>query len=414
MAEVKFYLEKRKDKKTGEFITLNVPISLFYSFSGQRLQYFTGFRTDAAKWDDETMKVKRNYSEAAEINKELGKLKARVEDIHDKAKALGEELTLDYFREKLKNPGEGNKNKKDFNECLVEYIDSSSLTKGKATMVSIRSCFNIFSEFSKTTRTKLEFKNINQEFYDKFLDFCFNERNYRNAYTGKLIKGLKSFLNWGTERGYNLTLDFRKKSFKKLTEELEIIYLTYEELMHLYNFDFKSNQRLEQVRDVFCFGCFTGMRYSDIASLAPEHIHKDFINYRIVKTSQNNTIPLNSYTKAILNKYKGIPGNRCLPVIAEQNTNDYLKELFKKAELNRKVQKVHFQGAKKIKVTSALHEAITFHISKKTFMTNFLAKGGSLLTAMAITGNKDLKTARRYYKVVDTLKADEMANVFGK
>ena len=46
-------------------------------------------------------------------------------------------------------------------------------------------------------------------------------------------------------------------------------------------------------------------------------------------------------------------------------------------------------------------------------MTNFLAKGGSLLTAMSITGNKDLRTARRYYKVVDTLKADEMKKVFG-
>jgi len=47
-------------------------------------------------------------------------------------------------------------------------------------------------------------------------------------------------------------------------------------------------------------------------------------------------------------------------------------------------------------------------------MTNFLAKGGSLLTAMSITGNKDLKTARRYFKVVDSLKTDEMAKVFGK
>ena len=46
-------------------------------------------------------------------------------------------------------------------------------------------------------------------------------------------------------------------------------------------------------------------------------------------------------------------------------------------------------------------------------MTNFLAKGGSLHTAMAITGNKDMKTARRYFKVVDTLKAQEMSKVFG-
>lgn len=128
----------------------------------------------------------------------------------------------------------------------------------------------------------------------------------------------------------------------------------------------------------------------------------------------SNTIPLNPFSKAVLKKYKGKLGNRCLPVISEQNTNDYLEEVFVDVKLNRMVQKINFQGAKAIKATAPLSEVVTFHISKKTFITNFLAKGGSLLTAMAITGNKDLNTARRYYKMVDTLKAYEMARVFGK
>ena len=184
-------------------------------------------------------------------------------------------------------------------------------------------------------------------------------------------------------------------------------------MIYLYTHKVGGTERLKQVRDVFCFGCFTGMRYSDILVLKPEHLHEDFIRYRIVKTGENNMIPLNQYSKQIVNKYKGKLGDKCLPVISEQNTNDYLKELFKKIKLNRNVQKVSFQGAKSIKVTAPLSEVITFHISKKTFMTNFLAKGGSLLTAMAITGNKDFKTAKRYYKVVDSLKSDEMAKVFG-
>ena len=159
--------------------------------------------------------------------------------------------------------------------------------------------------------------------------------------------------------------------------------------------------------------CFTGMRYSDILALKSENIQGDFIRYRVVKTGQSNMIPLNKYSKTIINRYKGKIGEKSLPVISEQNTNDYLKELFKKVKLNRKVQKVSFQGAKTTKITAPLSEIITFHISKKTFMTNFLAKGGSLLTAMSITGNKDFKTAKRYYKVVDSLKSDEMAKVFG-
>lgn len=413
ITEAKFYLEKRKNKETGKITHENVPILLFYSFEGKRLQYFTGYRVDAFKWDEKAMKVKKGFEEASDINRELGKLKTKVEEIHDRAKALGEELSIDDFRERLKG-GTPNKSKKTFSDCLVEYIESSKITKGAGTMRSINSSFNILKEFSKDKGVKLDFKNITQEFYDLFLNYCFGEKEYKNAYTGKLIKDLKAYLNWATERGYNNHLDFRKKSFKKLTEEPEIIYLTYEELMTLYKHNLKENIRLEQVRDVFCFGCFTGMRFSDITALAPEHLQKEFINYRIVKTNQSNTIPLNQYTKKILAKYKGKLPNKCLPVISEVKTNEYLKELFRLVKLKREVQKINFQGAKRISITSPLSEVITFHISKKTFMTTFLAKGGSLITAMSITGNKDFKTAKRYFKVVDSLKMDEMAKVFGK
>ena len=92
MAEVKFYLEKRKDKLTQTLVIKNVPIVLFYSFNGERLQYFTGMRTDVSKWDEENMKVSKGYADASEINRELGKLKTKVEDIHNKAKALEDEL----------------------------------------------------------------------------------------------------------------------------------------------------------------------------------------------------------------------------------------------------------------------------------------------------------------------------------
>ena len=413
MSEIKFYLEKRKDKTTGGVITHNVPIILFFSFKTDRLQYFTGYRIDVNKWDEANMKVSKGFAEASEINRELGKLKSKVEDIHDKAKALDEELSVEYFKERLKGKTPTNKNKKNFATCLEEYYISSALTKGAGTMRAIKSTFSILDEFSKAKGFKLEFKNITQNLYDSLLDYCFNDKDYKNGYTGKLIKDLKAFLNWATERNYNTHLDYKKKSFKKLTEEPEIIFLTYEELLQLYNYNLDDSERLKQVRDVFCFGCFTGMRYSDILALKPEHINGDFIRYRVVKTGQNNMIPLNQYSKKIINSYKGIFQDKCLPVISEQNTNDYLKELFKKVKLNRKVQKVSFQGAKSVKVTAPLSEVITFHISKKTFMTNFLAKGGSLLTAMSITGNKDFKTAKRYYKVVDSLKADEMAKVFG-
>ena len=411
--DVKFYLEKRKDKKTGKLITSNVPILLFYSFGGQRLQFYTGYRIDAELWDEQNMKVKRNVEGGVEINKELGKLKTKVETIHDKAKALEIPLSIDYFKEKLKeDDAKLLQQTNSFIECHEEYIKECELTKGYGTMKGKKSTLNILKEFARHSGIKLKFENIDMNFYNAFLDYCFNKCEYNNNYTGTLIKRLKAFMNWATDRGYNTNLDFRKKSFRSMREEPEIIFLTWDELMKLKDFKFES-ESLSNVRDVFCFGCFTGMRFSDIAALSPENIHSDKILYRVVKTGEPNSIPLNVYSQAILKKHFHKKKLKSLPVISEQNTNEFLKDLAVLAGLKRKVQIVHFRGAKRISETKPLHEILTFHMSKKTFMTNFLAKGGSLLTAMSITGNKDLKTARRYYKVVDTLKQEEMKKVFG-
>jgi site-specific recombinase XerD len=393
-------------------ITKNVPIFLFYSFNGERLQYFTGKRIDATKWDKSIMRARKGYSESSDINKELDKLAVRIKDIQDKAKALDEELSLEYFREKLKSNG-ANPGKKSFAECLEEYYENSALTKKSSSMGVIKSTFSVLSKFSKHTGIKLEFKNITMDFYNSLLDYCFNDIQCYNSYTGGLIKNLKAFMEWAKEAGYHTNLDYKRKSFKKLTEESEINFLTSDELFFLYNHKLKGIEHFEEVRDVFCFGCFTGMRYSDILALKPEHVNEDSIRYRVVKTKETNMIPLNPYSKTILDKYKGKLEDRCLPVISQQDTNNTLKELFSEIKLNRKVQKVRFKGAESEKTTYPLSEIITFHISKKTFMTNFLAKGGSLVTAMSITGNTDVRTAQRYYKVVDNLKTDEMNKVFG-
>lgn len=412
--EVKFYVEKRKDKQTGELIDTNVPILLFYSFGGKRVQYYTGLRIDHISFFNGKEVVGGNKENAREINKELLRLKAKAHEIIDWARVNNHNLTTDLFKEKLRGDTASYGSGKNFLEALEEFYISSALTKTETTVRDLKATFNTFKVFSKDTRCRLDFSTITQEFYERFLQWCFHDKGYKNNYTGKLIKGLKTFLNWATEKGYNTNLEFRKKSFKKLREEPEIVFLTWEELMALFNAKFSSEERkFEDVRNMFCFSCFTGMRFSDVSALEKGNIFKDCIRYRVEKTEQSNTIPLNKYSIEIIKKYKNQRSSQFFPVYRLDEINDILKKVFKKLKFKRKIQQTHFQGAKAIKTVAPLHDVITFHISKKTFMTNFLAKGGTLLTAMSITGNKDFKTARRYYKVVDSLKSEEMKKVFG-
>lgn len=412
MAKVRFYLERRKGSD-GNLITEDVPVFLYFSYDGKRLQYYTGIRVDQTNWDSDRMQVVK-HDEAKRLNGTLNRMRRWVEEIEDRAKALSLSITLDEFRFQLKEKAGVQSERssgKTFREYFEKYIKVSRLTKKADTVKGIVTVFNVLHEFSVKSRVALDFDNINQDFYNKLLEFCFKVKSYKNNNTGRVIKTLKSFLNWATEEGYNRNLEYKKKGFKKLQEQPEIIYLTYEELMTLYALQLDS-AKLQRIRDSFCFGCFTGMRYSDLYNLTWENIHKDTIVYRIKKTDDVNTIPINSYMRAILKRYKG--EDKPLPMISEQKTNAYLKELALIADLTRKIKMTHFRGGERIVTVTPLNELISFHVSKKTFMTTFLARGGSLETAMAITGNKDYKTAKRYFKVVDSLKSDEMQKVFGK
>lgn len=412
MAQVKFYLEKRRDKDSGKIIEKNVPIFLFYSIgNGQRLQHYTGQRIDAAKWDEKKMQVKGNSLEARDVNEELQRQRYLIEDVHRRARANDIPVSIPYFKDALagKQVASG-KSRMEFAEAKEVYVKELELTRKPNTIKAVRSSLKHFVDFAKETKLPLTFDGINMDFYNRFLDWCFNTRGYHNNHTGKLIKDLKAFLGWATDNGCNSNMDFRKKSFKRMGEETEIIFLKYDELMKLYALNIPSESQ-RHIRDVFCFGCFTGLRFSDIKNLRPENVHGDVLIYRVVKTGENNMVPLNQYSKEILERNAG--GEYCLPVISQQKTNDYLKELLEAAKFDRKVRITHFKGAKRISETHPLYDVVTFHVSKKTFMTNFLAKGGSLHTAMAITGNKSFKTAKRYFTVVDSLKQEEMKRVFG-
>lgn len=411
MAEVKYYLEKRKDKATGDINKANVPILLFYSFNGKRLQYYTGLRIDAHKWDESSMTVKKNFSEASEINKDLRSFTAKIEAIHTKADALGERLSPEYFKDRLNGRKKDAKNGDLIWEFYAEYIEAIKVSHSKNSIKNAKRTQKVLHDFSKERRYTLTFDSIDAVFWQEFFDWCYNTNDWFNNYTGTHINKFKAFLNWAAKRGYTTNLEFQK--VRKMAENTEIIYLQYKELQHFFKFKFKKEE-YRQVRDLYCLGAFTGLRYSDIIKLLPENIQENQIVYRVVKTKQPNIIPLNKFSKIILERNKKVHPINSMPQFPRIKMGEYLKEAMKEAELFRMVQIIHFQGANRFDTSKPLWDCATFHTSKKTFVTNFLERGGSLTTAMAITGNRSFSVMKRYFKIADTFKAKEMERIFGK
>lgn len=407
MAEVKFYLEKRRDKATGKTIETNVPIFLFYSFNGMRLQYYTGYRIDKCNWDG--TKVKRNVENAAEINKALRSLTTKVEEIHSRADALGERLTPEYFRDHLSGKKKDAKNGHLIWEYYQEYLDGLKINVTKKTIEASTITRDRFLEFSKATRTTITFDRVNPDFWEVFKNWCFTDRKYFNNYTGLLIKKFIAFMNWAVKKKYTTNIEFR--DVEPLKEETEIIYLEYSELHHFLNFRFDNIQH-QYIRDLYCLGCFTGMRKVDLIKLLPENIQTDKIVFRIAKVKDPNIVPLNKYSRLLLEKNRGIDPVTCMPKIKDFDKT--LKDAMQKAELTRPVQIVHYRGADAFYSTKPLWDVASFHTSKKTFITSFIEGGGQLTTVKAITGNKSDYVMKRYYKIADTFKTSEMHRIYGK
>jgi integrase len=416
---LKFRLESRKDKNSGKLITENVPIYLDFTFEGKRLQYFTGFRIDSANWDPKTQRVKKigNNKERIDvtnINNHLSDIEKQIGDIYHECKILHKDLHVDDIREELKKRlFEPEKVEKSFFEYMQEFIEKESKLNDwtKGTVTKFNTNYNQLLQFQEKYKFKIEFNRIDENFFNRYLTFQRDILEHRNTTMAKNLKILKWFLNWATRNGHNKNLFYKdfKPEFKGISRNHKIIFLTWDELMDLYKLEI-SQTYLGHVRDVFCFCCFTGLRYSDVYNLKRSNIKANTIEFTTVKTDEILIIDLNSYSREILGKYKDFnyKNDKCLPVISNQKFNDYLKKLGKDAGLDSPENVVYYRGAERIEKTYKKYELLSTHVGRKTFITNALFFNIPSEVIMSWTGHKDHKVMENYYKIIGLQKRREM------
>ena len=297
------------------------------------------------------------------------------------------------------------------------YRQNNPVPINKNTIKKYKSLLTRLKEFAKEKRkNKLNFDDINLDFYNDFLEFLQKEKGNAPNTCGKYIANIKKFLNMATEEGINTKLDFQSKRFAKPTEVTEKIYLTETELRKLYDLDLTDNKRLEPVRDLFLIGCYTALRYSDYTNIKPENIYTTdkgtFINMKTQKTGKNVIIPLHSIVKNILDKY----GNKLPRSISNQKTNDYLKELGELAGINEQVSISKNKGGVRVDTNKPKYELITTHTARRSGATNMYLGGIQVQSIMKITGHTTEKAFMSYLRFTEEDNANILldSNFFNK
>lgn len=328
---------------------------------------------------------------------------SKLEKILAYAKSSGIEPTVDFVLLEL------NKNREyglyprrmDMFEALEQYIVEKTSVVSKEQIKDYRTLRKHLTAFRQYSSQPVAFQSLNLVFYNEFMDYLFHKAEKPNGTkglltnsAGKIVRLLKGFVNYQISRGVIPHIDL--KVFKVVEEETDAIYLSEKELAMIYKLDLGNDRQLEEIRDIFIIGCYTGLRYSDLSALAPEHI--DLENGNIVlkqrKVHKAVIIPMIDYVPQILEKY-----HYRLPCYSRYIFNERVKELGRRAGIRQSTEIVRKKGNNREKRIYEKWELIYSHTCRRSFCTNMYLSGFPAEELMRISGHKSLAAFMRYIKI---------------
>ncbi|HNW89864.1 MAG TPA: tyrosine-type recombinase/integrase [Bacteroidales bacterium] len=411
MANINFYLKTGKTNKDGE-----KSIIMRITYGNKRTVIFLNRMVHPKFWSTSKQNVRPNNRREPDNNYE--KINEAIKSYRDKAEyaidnAFKKNLTLSdkYFKNWFSNQQSENPYKdNDFFSLFDIYLEAIKPGLAPNTIKGYTTVRNFLEKFETDSHYLLDFNSINNIFLDELKKYAFTDHNFSHNYFVKVVKVLKSFLQWAEERDVKISEHYKKFSFKE--KDKDIIFLTLPELMKLNDYKFET-KRLNNARDLFCFGCYTGLRISDIVSLEKEHIQGKRIVKMIQKSRKTSEIPLNKFALKILKKHSDLP-DRPLPTISAQKLNVYIKDCCKIAEINTPTVTTIYKGGKEEELMLPKYKLITSHTARKTFLTTSIILGMNYMAAKGISGHKKEKDFNRYVKVVEEFKKKEMDRTWGK
>jgi len=390
----------------------------FFSNENRNFIYSSGEKIKPSEWDFENRlpndlngRTQRAVNHRS-IKKQLDRYSGFFTEIVNRYKNIDEELTIDIARQRFDEEFKKIKIKDDFFRIYDEFIqekenDYSGNSISKSTKDRYDYNKRLLQDFQDYYKLKLRLGNFNDKIYNKFLKYCIEIKDHSANTVHRNVGLLKTFLYWAMSKKYTYNNNFInfKKPPKFRTDE---IALNYQQVEEIYLYDFSKNKRLERVRDLFVFGCVTGMRFGNYSRISKQDIQGDFIRVVDLKSkSKKLSIPLNSISKAILEKYDYI-----LPNISNQKMNEFIKEVFKEMKFTEDIKKTMKYGDELIDKKSEFWERISSHTARRSFITIMKNNKVPDKIIMSYTGHTSLEVFNNYYRPSEEDKVNYMNEVF--
>ncbi|RXM40430.1 integrase [Chryseobacterium sp. CH21] len=390
----------------------------FFNSENKNFIYSTGEKIKPNEWDFEGRQPNdlNGRTKRAEIHRsvkmQLDRYSSYFTEIVNRYKNINEELTVDILKQRFDEKFKKITVKSDFFRIYQEFLeekenDYTGNLISNSTLKRYKCNKTLLEEFENCYKVKVSLGKFDDKLYNKFLKYCIEEKKHSANTLHRNVGLLKTFLLWALNKKYTYNNNFIafKKPAKFTTDE---IALNYDQVEFIYNYDLSENKRLEKVRDLFIFGCTTGMRFGNYSTISRSDVDGDFIRVIDLKSrSKSLAIPLNSISKSILEKY-----DFNLPSITNQKMNEYIKEVFKKLEFTDEIKKTMKYGDELVDLKAEFWTRISSHTARRSFITIMKNKRVPDKVIMSYTGHTSLEVFNAYYRPSEEDKINYMNEVF--
>jgi site-specific recombinase XerD len=387
-----FYAKRAKTTTDGL-----IPIYLRVTINGERIELSTKRYTLPEKWSIEGSCMKGTSAESKATNSFLDTLKAKVYDYQQQLIREDELVNAENMRNKIMGIEKRSHMLvgifKQHNEEIKALVGKDFAT---ATYTRYETSLKHTVDFLqwKYKVSDIDIRKINHETVTSYEFYLKSVRKCNQNTTAKYIKNFGKIVRICLANGWITRDPF--VNYKCKIIEVERAFLSKEEIEIMFNKEFATD-RLNQVKDIFLFSCFTGLAYVDVKKLSYKNIGfgvdgEKWIFINRTKTDTRSNIPLLPIASTILEKYKDHPQvineDKLLPILSNQKMNSYLKEIADVCEINKE---------------------LTFHIARHTFATTVtLSNGVPIESVSKMLGHRNLKTTQHYAKILDLKVSDDM------
>lgn len=375
----------------------HVPIYIRINIDGKLADIATKRYIEPERWNSETGSVKGSKEDARSINTRLEEIKGQLWSHYHKLEREDADITSNLLKRRFTNLDKPD-------HTLLELIGQHNKMLNERVGVEYApGTAERYKTLEKHMRYFLESRYKIQDIKLKKLDYQFIldlehyfkvKRQCNHNSTLKYIKNLKKIINLGIKKEW-----IEKDPFIKFSSKLEEVkreFLTKDDLK-LIEEKVIDIPRLEMIRDIFLFSCYTGLAYIDVYNLTKTNLVKGtdeelWIHTKRQKTETKSHIPLLPVPARIIEKYLKHPecihSGKLLPVKSNQKMNAYLKEL---ADI------------------CGVTKTISFHTARHTFATTVtLTNNVPIESVSAMLGHKSIRTTQHYAKIVDMKVGNDM------